>query len=476
MLKNLSRPFGSFFAARGFRTFLFLLAVTTSGAALPVFADDNFNSPPISGELFDFSRPDLAHLVGTSAQVTTAPGGKPALQVTFAHDTAYPNLAFPVPAGGWNLAAFGGVQIELTNTGTTPVMAGLRIDNPGREPFNVQVIPIAPGQSKTLKVVFRKSNGPSQAPFNSEKVVGIQLLAYRPTASSTLVFSGLRAVGSPVMTGGKYSTPSDRKTTVTPPDWIGQRPPVPGDWVQTFNEDFKNPALNEKVWGTRLSWTGTLPTWTHRFSQDNLIFKDGLLKIKCEKRTGHAYDDPKLLSRKYTTAMITTFDKWTQCYGYFEARMKLPTARGLWAAFWMMPDRAPGATGDRETTKDGGMEFDILEHLTEWGPGRYNTAVHWDGYGKDHKSWGNNQNYYGRTADGWHTWGMLWEPGKVTWYCDGVKKADFANTHVGSVPDDFILDVQMGGWATKNVDDAHLPDYLQIDYVRAWQLKERLAP
>jgi len=32
----------------------------------------------------------------------------------------------------------------------------------------------------------------------------------------------------------------------------------------------------------------------------------------------------------------------------------------------------------------------------------------------------------------------------------------------------------MGRWATKDVDRASLPDYFKIDYVRAWQLKERL--
>jgi hypothetical protein len=31
------------------------------------------------------------------------------------------------------------------------------------------------------------------------------------------------------------------------------------------------------------------------------------------------------------------------------------------------------------------MEFDIMEHLTRWGPNRFNIAMHYDGYGEGHK-------------------------------------------------------------------------------------------
>jgi beta-glucanase (GH16 family) len=197
-----------------------------------------------------------------------------------------------------------------------------------------------------------------------------------------------------------------------------------------------------------------------------------------EKRAGYMYDDPTLTHREYTSAYLNTFDKWTQLYGYFEARIKLPTTRGLWPAFWMMPDRGRSEENirKRSTTDNNAMEIDIMEQLAEWGPGRYNVAAHWDNYGPEHKRWGSSFNYFGATPDNWHTFGALWEPGKITWYCDGIKKAEWADKRVGSVPMFMILNVQMGGWATKDVDDAKLPDAMQVDYVRAWQLKDRIVP
>jgi len=120
------------------------------------------------------------------------------------------------------------------------------------------------------------------------------------------------------------------------------------------------------------------------------------------------------------------------------------------------------------------MEIDILEHLSEWGPGRNNVALHWDGYGDKHQAWGSSHVYFGPTPDGWHNFGLLWEPGKLTWFIDGKKVVEYANERVSNVPSYIKLNTQMGGWATKDVDLSKLPDYFKVDHVRVWQLKERL--
>jgi beta-glucanase (GH16 family) len=182
-------------------------------------------------------------------------------------------------------------------------------------------------------------------------------------------------------------------------------------------------------------------------------------------------------------------------YGYVEARMQLPKALGLWPGFWTMPDRGPlpgaaAATGDwlarwdaarntpdknrRRSTDVDGMEFDIMEHVTRFGPFRYNTAVHWDGYGKDHKSVGTSRNYAQADKDGYIVAGLLWEPGRLTWYCNGKAIGTWADPRVASVPASLKFTVQMGGWAGNEVDDSALPDAFKVDWVRVWQLRERL--
>ena len=121
---------------------------------------------------------------------------------------------------------------------------------------------------------------------------------------------------------------------------------------------------------------------------------------------------------------------------------------------------------------NGGMELDIMEHLTRWGPYRYNIALHLDGYGKDHKSVGTPFNYVQADKDGFITPGLLWTPGSIIFYCNGKELWRWEGPRVSNVPSHFIFEVTTGGWDNNAVDDKQLPaDYL-IDYVRVWQRKD----
>ena len=436
-------------------------------------------SPSIGGELLDLAKKSLQgfEFKGTSAEVV---GGK--IKVTFKAGEAYPKIQFPIPEGGWNLSAFGGVEVTITNPGERKVTAYIRADNPGDEklePWNTENLALAPGETKTLQLNFGKQNGAPAFPLDSARVTAIQLFLVRPKFETTLMVSDLKAFGSPSARAdvAALTTPADRDVPVTPPDWLGKRPPVEGNWVQTLDENFAGDKLDAKLWTPRFPWDGPQPGQLQRYAPENVIIADGLATFKAEKRFGHENNDPSRPTREFTSGLIQSYDKWAQLYGYFEARVKLPTARGLWPAFWMMPDRGAASGLDqwrRRNTGKGAMEIDILEHLTEWGPGRNNIALHWDGYGDDHKGWGTSHIYFGPTPDGWHNFGLLWEPGKFTWYIDGKAVAVFENDRVSNVPSYLKFNIQIGGWATKDVDLAKLPDTFQVDYVRAWQLKDRL--
>ncbi len=449
-------------------------------------ASTNFNSPAISGELFNLAEGASVNQLKTyHSTVSVVGSGKEQAIRAVLEKTNYPNVQFPCPKGGWNLEHFQGIEVEVTNESTHRIQAALRVDNPGNwknEPWNTEVQKLQPGETKNIQLTFGQSNGAPGFPLDSRKVTGVQLFLVHPKAETTLLIKDLKAFGSSDQGENKnvFSSIADRDTPVTPPDWLGERPPVEGDWVMTLDEQFDGDQLDLETWNTRYVWDGPADWALERFTKKNISVEDGNLTIKCEVNPGHQYDDPNLPTRKYATAALTTYDKWTQRYGYIEARLKPPTARGLWPAFWLMPDRGAESGLDvwqRRSTgsKNGqGMEIDIFEHLTEWGPGRNNIAAHWGGYGANHKQWGTNQVYYGPTSDGWHVFGLLWEPGKLTWYVDGVKKGVWENEEVGNVPGYVILCVQMGGWSTKDIDEASLPDYFQIDYVRAWQLAERM--
>ncbi len=411
--------------------------------------------------LFDFEGDVALHgrieMQGANATVQEQDGGA-ALRIEFGHEQAWPGVRLLPQAEKWDLSAFDRVEMDVRNAGEGQVRVLCRVDNPGadgRDHCNTDGVTLEPGQARTLSVVFGRSWGGAGFPIDPGNVVGLLIFVDRPKQDQVIMVDNIRAAGS----------------LAELPDWLGLRPPVPGDWKLTLSEEFNGDGLNTDLWNTRLNWDGPLDSALQAYTRRRVSVEDGLLKIDAVKGTTHQWDAPDLPARPYSSGIITTYDKFTQRYGYFEARIKLPTARGLWPAWWMMPDRGPeaGIWWKRASTGGGANEVDIMEYLTEWGPGRYNVATHWDGYGEDHKSWGDSHLTFQRTTDGYHAFGVLWEPGRMTFYCDGEEKVTWEGDDVSDVPCYLKLCVQMGGWATKNVDDEALPDATLVDYVRVWQ-------
>ena len=113
-----------------------------------------------------------------------------------------------------------------------------------------------------------------------------------------------------------------------------------------------------------------------------------------------------------------------------------------------------------------------MEHLTRWGIHRYNIAVHFEGYGKDHKSIGMRCDYVQTDKDGYITAGLLWLPGQVVWYCNGKEIAEWDDPRVSDIPSDMMFTLPSGGWDNDPLDDAQLPSDFVIDYVRCWERKD----
>jgi hypothetical protein len=72
----------------------------------------------------------------------------------------------------------------------------------------------------------------------------------------------------------------------------------------------------------------------------------------------------------------------------------------------------------------------------------------------------------GSYAGAWHTYGVCWEPGKLTYYYDGKVMWEYPSTNVKSTPQyliaDFVPSGEQGG-------PLQVPDEMVVDYVRVWQ-------
>ncbi|MGZ4789316.1 MAG: glycoside hydrolase family 16 protein [Terriglobales bacterium] len=244
-------------------------------------------------------------------------------------------------------------------------------------------------------------------------------------------------------------------------------------WKLVWSDEFNGPngtAVDGSKWVSETGGGGwgnhELESYTTR--PENASQQDGNLVIKAlrEKYTG-----ADGIAREYTSARLKTQGKFSQTYGRFEARIKIPRGQGIWPAFWML-----GNDIDKPGWPDCG-EIDIMEnigkeptlvHGTIHGPG-YSGA---NGIGGPYRLPGNP-----RFADDFHVFAVEWEPKAIRFYVDDHlyetrTPADLpqGTKWVYDHPFFVILNVAVGGDWPGNPDETSVfPQTMLIDYVRVYQ-------
>ena len=167
--------------------------------------------------------------------------------------------------------------------------------------------------------------------------------------------------------------------------------------------------------------------------------------------------------------MICTEGLFEAQYGYFEARVCFQTQEGWWPGFWLMGNHVadPGrGRGRMDDTGRNGTEMDVFEYLRRHGD-EIQHALHWNGYGAEHKSRGQHVGVPGLT-EGFHTVGMEWTPDGYRFFVDG-RQTWATREAVSQVPEYTILSGEVSEWPGE-IGRAKLPDRVTFDYVRVWQL------
>ena len=226
-------------------------------------------------------------------------------------------------------------------------------------------------------------------------------------------------------------------------------PPLPAgkEWKLTWNDEFDGTKLDETKWN-RL---GDSPRRDGFWIKDDAYLSGkGTLLLRTRKD-----------GDRYTCGAVNTRGKFEQAFGYFVARCKMPEEPGHWPAFWMMSSGV-GTVGDEG--RDG-TEIDIME--LPWRNGKVTFNLHWDGYGKDHKSAGTNTTITALT-EGFHDYALLWTPEEYVFYVDGKEVWRTKAGGVSQVPEFLKLTEEIGKWGG-DITKAKLPDYFEVDYVRVYE-------
>jgi beta-glucanase (GH16 family) len=228
----------------------------------------------------------------------------------------------------------------------------------------------------------------------------------------------------------------------------------------TFHDEFDGPSINPNLWRTAYPWgpnttiNGELQYYPDIQNPSNPVsvnpfsINHGTLTISA---TPHAYG--KL---SYVSGVITTYKRFRQTYGYFEAEMKAPSGAGAWPAFWLLPDNNIWPP-----------ELDIME-MTGSNPTSLMTTEH-DTVG------GRNVPHACYTtvpdmSNSFHIYGLLWTKTDLTWYFDNKPVCHLSTAASLRVPMYMLLNLAIGGggWAGTPQADMAWPQRLQIQYIRAY--------
>lgn len=288
---------------------------------------------------------------------------------------------------------------------------------------------------------------------------------------------------------------------------------VPNGYKLTFSDEFDGNSLDTSKWGYQYGCFDPAQRSQVNYtdSPENVSVHDGYLSLTARysptktkwdgsqiprtcKDGSTVYDAP------FTSGMITTKTKdGTVLYAapgtgfYAEARIKLPSARSSWAAFW--------GTGTKGGWPGNG-EIDIFE-AKGYDPSFLMSNVHTPRIGNPKKTTQHQGMMHGDTATSqseWHTYGLLKTADAIEFYFDGqmthrVKMSDIKGDNPFLDPNNNLvlkLNHMVGGsylakhdnWSDKTYVDAakFADDYkggadgtdfsgstMYVDYVRVYE-------
>jgi len=255
------------------------------------------------------------------------------------------------------------------------------------------------------------------------------------------------------------------------------------DLTETFAEDFNSFSWYSEglspqkdrhgTWRTHYGWQGpdgegsrSLPgelqvysdsafkgTASETLGLNPFHIKDGALEIWAEPAPERA--KPFIWGRRYTSGLITSKYSFSQLYGVFEIRARVPKGRGFWPGFWLLP-----------TDSTWPPEIDALEVL-----GDETTKLYVSAHSKaegEHTASGGEAPVPDLSSD-FHRYTVEWQKDYIRWYLDGVEIERTATPADMHKPMYLLANLAIGGWHGAPDSSTRFPGIYTIDYIRAYR-------
>jgi beta-glucanase (GH16 family) len=194
---------------------------------------------------------------------------------------------------------------------------------------------------------------------------------------------------------------------------------------------------------------------------ENLFFQDGKMIIEAKKEN--------YSGKSYTSSKILTRGKKVFKYARIDIRAKLPKGKGIWPAFWLMPQNNVFGGWPRSG------EIDLMEMIGHEANRSYGTLHFGPGPGSTQLG-GNYTLPSGIFNDEFHVFSLEWKQNQIKWFIDGNLFSTHTSAEFGTnnypFNEDFFLIINMavgGNWPGSPDATTYFPQWLIVDYIRVYQ-------
>lgn len=240
----------------------------------------------------------------------------------------------------------------------------------------------------------------------------------------------------------------------------------------SWSDEFNGKTLNDSIW-TKMERVHGVRSYCN-FTPDNRMYnlKNGRLRLYARYNNGVLPND----TARFLTGGITSRDKKTFKYGKIEVRARIHGAIGTWPAIWTLPtDRSLWTVKSKKYT-----EIDLLEYVDR------NDFVYQTAHNAytlaDQKNWykPKQQNLSKIDKEKYNTYSVEILPdvlifavnGKETFRYPKVKEN--ADSYFYGIESYIMMHMQVyppKSWSS-GLEPKTFPAYMDIDWIRVYQLKE----
>jgi beta-glucanase (GH16 family) len=254
--------------------------------------------------------------------------------------------------------------------------------------------------------------------------------------------------------------------------WLFLQSDASAAWRPTWSDEFNGASLDTNTWFLDIgNGQPDNPGWGNKELEfytsrpQNAYVSNGLLHLvaRSEEYAGLHYTSAKLKSR----------NSFSQKFGRFEFRARLPHGNGLWPALWMMPKDAVyghwAASGEIDVMENRGSNSSVVLGTIHFG-GTFPKQTHSKGPSYTFPP--------GDSVTNFHVYAVEWTTNSIKWFVDQTLYQTQTNwwSAGGKYPAPFdqpfyiMMNLAVGGNFGGNPDASTIfPGEMLVDYVRAYE-------